>query len=151
MKNLIKKYLITILVIGGIVGTLAVYQAINTDFTYSAGYGQSGKTSKYDIGDETEKLTFPSGVATGFTSGKLSSINGDKTVRVVVQIEGADMRITWDGTPATATLGLKVSDGSWFHIVGDENITNFSGYATTGTATAYLMYEKESEMNKTSF
>lgn len=148
MKILFRKYLITILVIGGVIGVLALFQVNNI---YSAGYGQSGKTSKYDIGDDTEKLTLTAGTSTAFTSGKISTTNGDKTVRAVVQVEGADIRITWDGTTPTADLGLKVDDGSWFQIVGEDNITNFKAYSITSTATAYIMYEKESEMNKSSF
>ena len=148
MKTFIKKYLITLLIIGGIAGYMT-FHAI--DYTYSAGYGQSGKTSKYDKGANTEKLTIPSGVTAVFTPAKLSTVDGNKTTRAAVQIEGADIRITWDGTPPTATLGLKITDGSWFQIVGDVNITNFEAYGLTGTATAYIMYETEAEMNKTTF
>lgn len=136
----------------GVVGLFVVATGFGVlGSVYSAGYGQSGKTSKYDIGDATETLTLPSGVATGFTAGKLSTVNGDKTVRAVVQVEGADIRVTWDGTTATSSIGLKITDGSWFQVIGEDNITNFSAYATTGTATAYVMYEKESEMNKSGF
>lgn len=149
--KILSKYLITILVIGGMIGILLIFQAINTVTVHSAGYGQSGKTSKYDIGDNTEQLVFTAGTSTAFTPGKLSTTEGDKTTRAVVQIEGADIRITWDGTTPTATLGLKVTDGSWFQIVGEDNITNFKAYSITSEATAYIMYEKESEMNKTSF
>lgn len=148
MKNFIKKYLITILIIGGIAGYMT-FQAI--DYAYSAGYGQSGKTSKYDKADNIETLTIPSSGTATFTAGKLSTVNGDKTVRAIIQLEGADIRYTYDGTTPTATVGQKIVDGSWFQIVGDVNITNFEAYGLTGTATAHIVYEKEAEMNKTQF
>ena len=148
MIRFIKKYLITILVISGIIG----YMTFNTiSYVYSAGYGQSGKTSKYDKADNIETLTIPSGSTATFTAGKLSTVNGNKTVRAIIQLEGADIRYTYDGTTPTSIIGQKILDGSWFQIIGDENITNFEAYGLTGTATAYIVYETESEMNKTSF
>ena len=144
----IKKYLITLLIIGGIAG-LATFQAI--DYTYAAGYGQSGKTSKYDKADNIETLTIPHLATAVFTPAELSTVDGNKTVRAVIQLEGADIRYTYDGTTPTATVGQKVLNGSWFQIIGEDNITNFEAYGLTGTATAYIVYEIESEMNKTSF
>lgn len=146
MKILFRKYLITILVIGGVV--LVLSQANNI---YSAGYGQSGKTSKYDKGDADETLTIPSGGTAVFTPAKLSTVNGDKTVRAIIQLEGADIRYTYTGTTPSASVGQKIVDGSWFQVVGDVNVTNFEAYGLTGTATAYIVYETESEMNKSEF
>lgn len=153
MKILFRKYLITVLVIGGVIGLLTLVQAINVDNTYSAGYGQSGKTSKYDIGDNTEKLSIADSATGVFTPAKLSTVDGDKTVRAVVQLEGADIRITWDGTTPSASVGLKFTDGSHFQIIGETNIANFEAYtiAGAGTADLYIMYEKETEMNETTF
>ena len=148
MINFIKKYLITILVISGITGYMT-FQAIS--YTYSDGFGQSGKTSKYYKADNIETLTIPSGSTATFTAGKLSTVNGNKTVRAIIQLEGADIRYTYDGTTPTSIIGQKILDGSWFQIIGDENITNFEAYGLTGEATAYIVYETESEMNKTSF
>lgn len=144
----IKKYLITLLIIGGIAGYITL-QTI--DYTYAAGFGQSGKTSKYDKADNIETLTIPNRATVTFTSGKLSTINGDKTIRAIIQLEGADIRYTYDGTTPSEFVGQKVLDGSWFQIVGEDNITNFEAYGLTGTATAYIVYETESEMNKTQF
>jgi len=144
----IKKYLTTLLIIGGIAGYMT-FQAI--DYTYSAGYGQSGKTSKYDKADNIETLTIPSSGTAVFTPAKLSTVDGNKTVRAVIQLEGADIRFTYDGTTPSASVGQKIVNGSWFEIVGDVNITNFEAYGLTGTGTAYIVYETESELNKTTF
>lgn len=150
MFKIIKKYLLPTLITGWAIGFLTL--SIN-EHVYSAGYGQSGKTSKYDVGDNTEKLSIGAGTVGVFTPAKLSTADGDKTVRAVCQTEGADMRITWDGTTPSATVGLKITDGSHFQIVGDANITNFSTYILTGSGSGdiYVMYEKETEMNKTTF
>ena len=148
MKNFIQKYLIVISLIC-VISLYMAFQAVS--YTYSAGYGQSGKTSKYDKADNIETLTIPSGATATFTAGKLSTVNGNKTVRAIIQLESADIRYTYNGTSPTASIGQKIVDGSWFQIIGDDNITNFEAYGLTGTATAYIVYETEAEMNKTSF
>lgn len=152
MKKFIKKFIAKYLIVISLMCVISLYmvfQAVN--YSYSAGYGQSGKTSKYDLADNIETLTIASGTSTTFTLAKISVVNGNKTVRAVVQLEGADIRFTYDGTTPTASIGQKVVDGSWFQIVGETNIINFKAYGLTGTATAYIVYETESEMNKTSF
>jgi hypothetical protein len=63
--------------------------------------------------------------------------------RVVITVEAASIRYTYDGTTVTASVGHLLNSGDVLVLVGEDAIKNFRAIRTTGTSgTIQCTYER---------
>lgn len=85
-----------------------------------------------------------SNTALGFTAAKILSHTAGgrhkRCVKALVTVEADAIRINFDGSTPTATVGHKLSVGDSFSIVGDQNITKWRMIRVTNDATVSVTY-----------
>ena len=104
------------------------------------------------VGFNSEAITV-STVAIGFTAAKITDMVGDTSPAVGVEALAVaatfhtsdDIRIKWDGSDPTASVGIPVSGGSIFVLKGEGNISQLrmiKASTASGDSTVDVVYER---------
>lgn len=80
-----------------------------------------------------ETITFAN-TAIGFTEATITRTDGTQASECVGRLETAQIRVTWNGTTPTTTVGMLVEIGDTLMIKGHENLMKFRGIRTGATS-----------------
>jgi hypothetical protein len=108
-----------------------------------SGYFGNSNGSKTNIADSfaSETVGFEQLSVANVAKSLTSTIYGDNTVKAVITVEGANLRVRTDGTAPDINVGLLISMGDCIELNSRQEVEGFRCIAPAGVAVLNIEYK----------